>query len=70
MNIKEVLRNTKMLLNSSIKDAYIWTNDLKGFYSAKSGCDWLLKRGEMVSSDLCWTWIWKIQAPENIKFLI
>lgn len=29
-----------------------------------------MKKGENVSHDRSWTWIWKIKAPKTIKFLI
>lgn len=43
---------------------------LRGTYSAKSGYSWLMGRGETRIQNTSWTWIWKINAPETIKFLI
>ncbi|PNY05589.1 ribonuclease H [Trifolium pratense] len=66
----DIINNTNLTFNASIEDAFIWHNNKNGVYTTKSGYDWLLSRKEQVPSHPhTWAWLWKLQAPEKLKFL-
>jgi len=58
--------------NASLEDAFIWTHNKNGIYTANSGYSWMFARMNSVipsNSLLSWSWIWKLQLSEKIKFL-
>jgi ribonuclease HI len=70
-HIEEFINNTHLIFNASVEDAFIWSHNKNGIYTAKSGYTWLLSNQIMVgNSHGLWSWIWKIKAPEKYKFLI
>lgn len=59
-----------MHLNPTIPDAFIWVGNINGIYTIKEGYAWLISRKQTDTLVGSWSWIWKIHAPENLKFLI
>lgn len=60
-------------INAAVQDSFIWARNKNGNYTTKSGYDWLLslKETDDVSTPhRSWSWIWKLHAPEKIKFFI
>jgi len=58
--------------NASLEDAFIWTHNKNGIYTANNGYSWMLARMNPVitsNSPPSWSWIWKLQLSEKIKFL-
>ena len=60
-----------MLLNDYVVDCFIWKEIIDGNYTAADGYKWLLdKRITPNDHQGSWMWIWKLKAPEKIKFFI
>jgi len=58
--------------NASLEDAFIWTHSKNSIYTVNNGYSWMLARMNPVitfNSLLFWSWIWKLQLSEKIKFL-
>ncbi|GAU35593.1 hypothetical protein TSUD_295290 [Trifolium subterraneum] len=69
--VSDVINNTNFKFNDSIEDTFIWTNKKNGTYTAKSGYNWLLSLrdpGTIHNPLNAWSWIWKLQLFEKIKF--
>ncbi|GAU42452.1 hypothetical protein TSUD_235210 [Trifolium subterraneum] len=69
--VSDVINNTNFKFNDSIKDAFIWTNNKNDIYTTKSGYSWLFSLRDPVTNhnpSHSWSWIWKLQLPEKIKF--
>ncbi|GAU25827.1 hypothetical protein TSUD_30910 [Trifolium subterraneum] len=67
----DIVNNANFKFNDSIEDAFIWTNNKNDTYTTKSGYNWLLSLRDLVinhNPSHSWSWIWKIQLPEKIKF--
>uniref|UniRef100_A0A151UGD4 Ribonuclease H protein At1g65750 family n=1 Tax=Cajanus cajan TaxID=3821 RepID=A0A151UGD4_CAJCA len=69
-DFNHVLLKQTLLLSEGLHDCIVWKPDLTGNYSAKSGYNWLTFEPEQQPSEDKWLWIWKIYAPENIKFFL
>jgi ribonuclease HI len=68
--MKERITSTGFILNNGTVDCFIWRGNIDGTYTASSGYKWLLQQKHYVPSIQSWNWIWKLQGPEKIKFLI
>lgn len=64
-----VIQRLKPFFNDRVLDILIWNENLNGSYTTKSGYQWLLRR--RLGDDLCngWNWVWKVKAPEKLKFI-
>ncbi|GAU50504.1 hypothetical protein TSUD_409790 [Trifolium subterraneum] len=70
-SVSDLINNIHIKFNDSIDDAFIWTSNKNGSYTTKSGYNWLLSLQNLVTPhnpSLSWSWIWKLQLPEKIKF--
>ena len=55
-----------------INCSFIWNHNKNDTHTTKSGYSWLIARSNKIDnldSPSSWIWIWKLQLPENIKFL-
>jgi hypothetical protein len=60
-----------VILNNASADLLIWEPAISGTYSAKSAYTWLLdKDNNRLHRDSNWSWIWKLQISENIRFFV
>lgn len=70
-DLEDTINNTRILFNPSIKDVFMWPHNKNDIYSNKSGYNWLLSSHAAVNHQtVSWNWIWRLKAPEKIKFLI
>ncbi|KAK2378521.1 hypothetical protein QL285_066416 [Trifolium repens] len=67
--IMHAIKEVAFILNDAIPDCFIWKENMDGIYTASSGYKWLLEKRNH-DSNISWRWIWKLKAPENIKFFI
>jgi hypothetical protein len=68
----DLINNMQLNFNASLEDTFIWTHSKNDIYTANSGYSWMLARMNPVitsNSPPSWSWIWKLQLPEKIKFL-
>jgi hypothetical protein len=69
--LADAINNTQLSFNPSIVDVFIWPHNKNGVYTTKSGYNWLLSHHEADNqTGVSWNWIWRINVPEKIKFLI
>jgi len=70
-DLEDTINNTRILFNPSIKDVFMGPHNKNNIYSNKSGYNWLLSSHAAVNHQtVSWNWIWRLKAPEKIKFLI
>jgi hypothetical protein len=69
--VSNALNNTSFRFNDFIEDAFIRTNNKNDTYTTKSDYNWLLSLRDPIithNPSHSWSWIWKLQFPEEIKF--
>lgn len=70
-DIANHINNLKVRFNDSIEDTFVWSPNINGVYTAKSGYNWLLSRSNNINTaSNSWRWIWSLRLPEKFKFLI
>jgi len=67
--VSEVICGTLVCLNDRIMDGFTWKGNLDGVYLVKVRYSWLLKWNVHEDEMRLWKWIWRLAAPEKIKFL-
>lgn len=50
-------------------DGFTWKGNMDGVYSMKDGYKWLLRLNAREDEIGLLKWIWRLVAPEKIKFL-
>ncbi|KAJ1417008.1 Reverse transcriptase zinc-binding domain [Sesbania bispinosa] len=66
---QEILAQCPFLCDSAV-DNTIWTGSMNGIYTARSAYHWLVEKDLPPLLDQYWSWIWRLEAPENIRFLV
>lgn len=69
-DLQMAITNTQLFLNLQVQDSIIWGGCTDGTYSAKEGYKWLTKHRGVGDLPGTWSWIWKLEAPKKIKFLL
>ncbi|KAJ1441912.1 Reverse transcriptase zinc-binding domain [Sesbania bispinosa] len=67
--VLETLQSKSPQLCEGVPDTFVWTTNLSGEYSARAGYSWLLQQSQDLNMG-SWGWIWRVPAPENIRFII
>lgn len=71
--VQDLISSKHFHLNNNVVDMVIWAGNVQGSYSTKSGYLWPVdKRLEAMApnSKHSWSWIWHINGPEKLRFLI
>lgn len=69
-HIKIHIQNNNLFMNPNVTDGYILGSNPDGHYTAKAGYQWLQSKkggGDLTKS---WSSVWKIQAPEKVRFFL
>lgn len=66
--LKVLIKGENFNLNQGVNDLLIWGDNANGIYTTSSGFKWLLKQRTNLARGPSWNWIWRLPAPENIKF--
>ncbi|CAJ2644087.1 unnamed protein product [Trifolium pratense] len=69
-DIIDLVINNHLTLDNGTTDCFIWNHGLNGVYSVASGYNWLRQQRGSAHNNASWSWIWKLAAPEKIKFFI
>jgi len=67
------INNLNVRFNDSVEDTFVWSPNINGVYTAKSGYHWLLSHSNnnnTASASISWNWIWSLRLPEKFKFFI
>jgi hypothetical protein len=65
------LEMQSVILNNASADLLIWEPAISDTYSAKSAYTWVLDKDDnRLPHDPNWSWIWKLQVSENIRFFV
>ncbi|KAK2405415.1 hypothetical protein QL285_054655 [Trifolium repens] len=69
--IKESLASLPVNLNPEVSDCFTWKGNLNGIYTARDGYYWLNRNtfSANTTNIVSWSWLWRLPAPEKIKFL-
>jgi ribonuclease HI len=72
-HVVESIESRLLHLNADIPDSFTWKGNMDGLYNAKTGYQWLTRHANLAAMpdiDGSWKWIWRVAAPEKLKFLI
>src|ERR1044072_5751017 len=68
--LKEKLTRIKLDLHASNVDAWIWENSSTGIYTVRDAYKWLNNRLHDGMEIKRWSWVWRLQALEKLRFFI
>ncbi|XP_057452102.1 uncharacterized protein LOC130743901 [Lotus japonicus] len=69
-SIVEALLSLSPSLDAHLLDAWVWSPNRAGVYTAATAYQWLLQQRGLVVTGGDWQWLWKIRASEKVRVLI
>ncbi|KAJ1379403.1 Ribonuclease H domain [Sesbania bispinosa] len=64
-----ILQNLAPRLCDGVTDMFVWSNSISGVYSVNSAYHWLTHLDREYATE-SWNWLWKIPAPETLRFML
>ncbi|KAK7282202.1 hypothetical protein RIF29_10808 [Crotalaria pallida] len=68
--LKNMVNEIQILGFGGLKDLWCWTYGDTGEYTTSSGYRWLSSQSGSYNTDISWTWLWKIDCQDKIRFLL
>ncbi|KAJ1395189.1 Reverse transcriptase zinc-binding domain [Sesbania bispinosa] len=68
--VQDSLTSISPFLCEGVNDLIVWGTSLSGKYTVRDAYSWLLHQDQTIAPVKTWAWIWKLQAPESIRFML